>query len=142
MLHANFEALVANISSIIADLPAGDLSMLVISNDGLKISDRGVTAARTIRHLLGSQSIGMVDMTWDQELKDAFAHNNLEFVELGSGLAYGLRRTSMYTDEPKVFWFWRNNTIDSKVAVQMAREVTADLKENTDRLLEFNIQGD
>lgn len=139
MLHENFEALVANIANQIDQLPVEELPSLVITNNGIFIDDKRSTRARFILSLLTPQPGHTHDVTFDKELQDAFAHNNMQFVKVGDTVAYGLRRNSIAAAEPEVFWLHVSHDADEAPVLGQARGVVNDLKKNTDGLFRFNI---
>lgn len=139
MLHENFEALVANISAQIDSLLPEELPTLVITNSGLYIDDKRAERTAMLLSLLTPQPGHTFDVTFDKELQDAFAHNNLEFIKVGEGIAYGLLRKSIVLDDPAVFWIKVANNADVPHVVEQARSIVADLKKNAGHPLAYNI---
>lgn len=140
MLHENFEALIANISNEIDKLEPSELPSLVVTNSNVSIYHKGGTAARVLHNLLTSQPGHTYDVVFNQELQDAFAHNNMQFIKVGDNLAHGLLRTSIVADEPAVFWLDVCNDTQREILAKNAKAVVADLKKNATYPLAFNIE--
>ncbi|ANH51741.1 hypothetical protein REBECCA_280 [Erwinia phage Rebecca] len=138
MLHENFEALVANIANQINQLEPEDLPSLILTKSGVYINDKRHDRTRLLLNLFTPQPGHTHDVTFDQELQDAFAHNNLEFIKVGEGIAYGLLRTSIVNNEPAVFWIHADVSDDASLLKQ-AWDIITDLKKNAGYPQAFNI---
>lgn len=139
MLHENFEALVANISAQINLLLPEELPTLILTNSGLYIDDKRVERTGMLLSLLTPQPGHTFDVTFDKELQDAFAHNNLEFIKVGEGIAYGLLRKSTVNNDPAVFWIQVTNDADVPHVVEQARSIISDLKKNAGYPQAYNV---
>jgi len=140
MLHENFEALVANIANQINQLDPSELPTLVVTNDNVSIYAKGGVATKVIRGLLTKQPGHTHDVEFNQELQDAFEHNNMRYVKVGNTIAHGLLRTSIVNNEPAVFWLDVFTGGRQKVMAEQAQAIVADLKKNADYPGAFNIQ--
>ncbi|QZA71064.1 hypothetical protein AH06_295 [Erwinia phage AH06] len=140
MLHENFEAMITNISQLIDQLPSHRLPSLVVIKDEAFVDYKGdptvMAIAALFTHLPGST----FDVTFNQELIDAFKHNNIDVVKLPYEYIIGLRSKSINREAGQVFWLCtdpcRTLTPESVASI---RHTVADLRNHSSNYPAFNI---